>query len=453
MARKVRDKTLDSKDARRSLRVQGKPHYRQIDRGLHLGYRKLKGKPGTWVARFYAGAQQYQTKSIGVADDYSDADGTKILTYWQAQDKARESIKERTATGEGTTAAARTVEEALESYIAERDKRDSKRRGREIRSDAGARLRRYVLGQPARGQQDAIEPAPLASVTLHALDDSDLLEWRADLPDTLATTTVHRLTNDLKAALNAAFERHRKELPATLPATIKYGLKAEAHEDEDGGVRENQILTDSQVGLLIRAAREVDADGDIYRLVVVMAASGARFSQIARMRVRDCQPDKRRLLIPTSRKGKGSKASHTTVPVGQDVIEALAPVVVGRKPGACLLERNRYKQVKGGRWERAGRGPWQSSSEFNSKPWQAIRDRAGLPEVIPYALRHSSIVRGLRQGLPTRLVAALHDTSVQMIERHYSRWIVDGLEELAAKAVVPLVPQDEGARVVPLRGR
>jgi hypothetical protein len=42
-------------------------------------------------------------------------------------------------------------------------------------------------------------------------------------------------------------------------------------------------------------------------------------------------------------------------------------------------------------------------------------------------------------GLPIRLVAALHDTSVVMIERHYSRWIVDGLDDLVARAVVPLV--------------
>ena len=54
-----------------------------------------------------------------------------------------------------------------------------------------------------------------------------------------------------------------------------------------------------------------------------------------------------------------------------------------------------------------------------------------MPDAIPYALRHSSIVRGIRAGLPIRLVAAVHDTSVQMIERHYSRWIVDGLDELA----------------------
>ncbi|MPZ57510.1 MAG: tyrosine-type recombinase/integrase [Rhizobiales bacterium] len=456
MARKVRDATMDSKDARHKLKVRGKPHYRRIGPGLHLGYRRLKGKDGTWVARFYLGDQQYAVEAIGTADDLNDADGETILTFDQAVDEARNRMAARVPTGEGQTAAPLTVGEAVTAYVAERDRRDSKRRGREVCSDAGHRLRRYVLGQAARGKQDAIGPAPLATVTLHALDDPDLLEWRAALPDTLAGTTKQRLINDLKAALNGAHERHRKQLPATLQGTIRYALKAEVDDDDDGGVRGNQILTDGQVSRLIGAARGVDAErheeGDLYRLVLVLAATGARFSQIARMRVRDCQPGNRRLLIPTSRKGKGTKASHTTVPVGQDVVEALAPTVVGRKANAWLLERWRYRQVKGGRWERMGRGPWQASSEFN-KPWHTIRERAELPEVIPYALRHSSIVRSIRQNVPTRLVAALHDTSVLMIERHYSRWIVDGLEELAARAIVPLVPQEDGGRVVPMRGR
>ena len=75
-----------------------------------------------------------------------------------------------------------------------------------------------------------------------------------------------------------------------------------------------------------------------------------------------------------------------------------------------------------------------------------------MPEVIPYALRHSSIVRCIRQGLPIRLVAALHDTSVQMIEKHYARWITDGLEELVARSVVPLLPQHDAEKVVQIAG-
>jgi integrase len=74
-----------------------------------------------------------------------------------------------------------------------------------------------------------------------------------------------------------------------------------------------------------------------------------------------------------------------------------------------------------------------------TRRWNKVAVSAGVPGAVPYALRHSSIVRGIRAGLPIRLVAASHDTSVQMIERHYSRWITDGLEELTARAVVPLV--------------
>lgn len=55
-------------------------------------------------------------------------------------------------------------------------------------------------------------------------------------------------------------------------------------------------------------------------------------------------------------------------------------------------------------------------------------------------IENRSIIRGIRSSLPTRLVAALHDTSVAMIERRYRRYIADGLDELAARSVVALVP-------------
>jgi hypothetical protein len=165
------------------------------------------------------------------------------------------------------------------------------------------------------------------------------------------------------------------------------------------------------------------------------------------MRVSDCQLNAGRLMVPVSRKGKG-KSGSIGVPVGKDVLNALRPMVVGRPATAPLLERWRVKQVSATRWERTGRGPWLSAAEL-IRPWADIRERAKLPGVIPYALRHSSIVRGIRQNLPVRLVAALHDTSVPMIERHYSKWIVSGLEEMARTALVPLVPAPAGDNVLP----
>ena len=46
-------------------------------------------------------------------------------------------------------------------------------------------------------------------------------------------------------------------------------------------------------------------------------------------------------------------------------------------------------------------------------------------EVTMYCLRHSSIVRMLLRNVPIRLVGSLHNTSVAMIEKHYSRYITE----------------------------
>ncbi|MHC2792598.1 integrase [Mesorhizobium jarvisii] len=445
MAKRVRDAHLESRTSREKLKARGKPYYKAIGAGLHVGYRKGKNA-GVWVARVYTGDQNYLVQKIGVADDVRDADGAAILDFWQAQAAARAFAA---SVETPPTEAPLTVADVVAAYVATRDARDTKRRGRVVRSDASRRLHRYVLGQGKRGTLEAVPAAPLASIAMASLTDEHLSAWRAGLPSSLKETTKQRLINDLKAALHS----ERKRMPPAL--LVGSGLKSDVDADDSADVaRENQILSDSQVVQLLVAARQADDelgwDGDLYRLVLVVNATGARFSQIARMRVRDAQLKEGRLMVPSSRKGKG-KSGSIAVPVEPAVIDALRPIVTGRAPDAPLLERWQYRQPSGGiKWERAGRGPWQTSSDV-AQAWKAIRERAGMPTVIMYSLRHSSIVRGIRANLPIRLVAALHDTSVAMIERHYGRWIVDGLEDMARKAVVSLVPLQDDTKVVALR--
>jgi hypothetical protein len=167
-----------------------------------MGYRRLKGRAGTWCDRHYAGNQEYKVEGIGTADDLSDADGVAIFSYWQAVERVRERRKER------AQGAARrkvpTVRTAVEVYIAERDARDTRRKGRPVRSDAH-RLARYVIGREARGKRKAIEPARLAHVQLNALQEDDLEKWRDALPTVLKGTSNKRTINDLKAALLCLF--------------------------------------------------------------------------------------------------------------------------------------------------------------------------------------------------------------------------------------------------------
>ena len=303
---------------------------------------------------------------------------------------------------------------------------------------------------------------PVGGLVIDVVGDADLhlLVVGEALPEDFKVTTKKRLVNDLKAALNAAWPRlssDRKKLNPTFLAIVKAGFKAERIDDDDVAsvARDNQILTDEEVGAILQAAFEVDQeqgfDGDLYRNVVCLAATGARYAQVRRMRVGDIQVSARRLMVPGSYKGRGGNSGSDPVPVGNDVIEVLLPAIAGRPSDAPLFERWIHEQEPGGiAWKKSERGPWKRGEL--ARPWKAIREHAGMPEVIPYALRHSSIVRGLRKGLPIQQVAKLHNTSVKMIERHYAKYIAIALEDLARAAVVSLVPRSDG-NVVPLGKR
>ena len=263
--------------------------------------------------------------------------------------------------------------------------------------------------------------------------------------------SVQRVVNDFRAALNLAARRYKAQLPPTIRNTIKDGLAAE-HASAPVA-REAQVLPDADVRRIISAAEEIDNEGDwggdLARIVLVLAATGARFSQIIRMTVADVQAAQRRLMIPVSRKGRGVKnATHTGVRVGDDVLAELARATAGRKGSEPLFLRPHWVQTGAAKWKKGERAPWFAAAEL-TRPWAAIVARSGLAAgTVPYSLRHSAIVRGLRAGLPTRLVAALHDTSSAMIERHYAAFIVDALDELAARAIIPLSP---AGTVTPIR--
>jgi integrase len=79
--------------------------------------------------------------------------------------------------------------------------------------------------------------------------------------------------------------------------------------------------------------------------------------------------------------------------------------------------------------------------------------RAGLDSSItPYALRHSSIVRSLLAGVPARVVASLHDTSVAMLEKTYSRHIVGDPSDAIVRRGLLDMGTPAGGNVVPLAG-
>lgn len=445
MPRTVQETKIAGRAERRRLPPSPKPYWRGIDAEVHLGYRRGK-RGGSWLVRWWVG-DRYKQEALGSADDEL---GEGTLDFEAALRAARLLVDTRRAEArEAAAAPALNVSDAVMPYIVMRDERDSLRKGRPVHSDARSRLERYVIGKAASGRRKPIAASTVACINLNALTETHLQQWLKHLPDTLAQSSKERLISDLKAALNSAYLSNRSTLPPDFLGVVRHGL-AQPNLASLGSLqsaRGDQWLSDAEVRALLRAAKQFDAErgykGDLYRLLAVLAATGSRFSQVARLRVGDVQPERGRLLVPHSFKGRGrGKAGHTPVPVSVEIIEALTPSVENRASDDWLLERDHKERRSGGIvWSVKGRKPWTSAAEL-TRVWRDIRERAGVrPEIVPYAFRHSSIIRGLRANLPIRLVAAMHDTSVAIIESNYGRYIADGLEELASRAVVTLIAE------------
>jgi integrase len=111
----------------------------------------------------------------------------------------------------------------------------------------------------------------------------------------------------------------------------------------------NVILTDEQVRALIAAAYAEDSA--IGLLVETAAVTGARVSQLARLEVADLQADRPdpRLMMPSSRKGKGVKRiERKPVPITAILAARLQQAAGDRARTELLLLR-----ADGTRWQPA----------------------------------------------------------------------------------------------------
>src|SRR5262249_2394934 len=174
------------------------------------------------------------------------------------------------------------------------------------------------------------------------------------------------------------------------------------------------------------------------RLVGVLAVTGCRPVQASRLLVKDLQPD--RLLLPRSAKGKGRKRiERRPIPIPPSLVAKLKAAAGDRPADAPLLQRMDGQA-------------WQPRFSDHSRPFQRALAAAGLPKVVPYALRHSSITRARLRGVPGRVVADQHDTSVAMIERNYASCIADHSDAMVRAAQIDLAPGTSN-KVVPISVR
>jgi integrase len=405
VARKVRHSSLESRTARLKLAVRRKPYNGPaLARGVLLLYRRNKGN-GSWVLKASNGHGRYWTKAIAEADDHDESNGKTILTFFEAQDQAK-----KLARGEdgGTGNAPITVDSALKDY-----RRDL------ISRNANP----YNADWPRLHLTSVLVSKPVALLTA-----TELKKWRDGLLGTMAPSTINRLSRCLCAGLELAAQ-HDERIQNRRAWEVGLASLPNAQEAR------NVIISDEKVREFVATAYGLD---DKFGLLAdTLAITGTRPSQAARLRVEDLHdhPVRPKLAMPKSAKGgsrnrSAKKTERYSVPITVQLAAKLKAAAKGRADDAPLL-----LQSDGRSW---GDNPGQS---YHRDVDKVVTDIGLDPdEVTMYALRHSSIVRMLLQNVPIRLVASLHNTSVRMIEKHYSKYIVEHSDDISRRALLQHEP-------------
>jgi integrase len=395
MARRTRSAFLENRTARLKLTARKKPYTALIAPSIFLAYRRNAG-PGTWSVKCSG-----WLKRFALADDHEEANAESVMSYWEALEKAKTLAR----AGEGGSDQPIIVSEAIDGYEADLETRG----GRKYNA---TQLRLHLNGA-------------MNSKAVALLTERELRDWRSGLvKNGLKPSSADRIGRALKAALALAARNDKR---ITNEAAWTNGLK----KLPDSEVARNVILPDQAVAALVSGS--YDQDRGFGLLIKVLAETGARESQVFKLTPHDLldhHSTAPRLMMPTSKKGKNRKVEHRPIPIPLGLARLLRQQAVGR-----TLHEPLFGKV------------WNLAALL-----RPVVERLALdPQITPYALRHSSIVRQLLKGSPVRVVAAHHDTSVAMIEKHYSRYIIGDPSDAMTRATLLDLPEPSiAADVIPI---
>lgn len=397
MARTVKDANLDSRAARDRLKASGKPRYRSLDPGLHLGYRKGK-RGGKWLARRYSGDGDYEFHPLGIADDVQDADGVSVLTFSQAQAAARKWFLEcelKAAGHEDIHQGPYAVKNAITDYMADYERRSGKDTAR-----MQAVIDAHIL--PALGE-----------IEVKHLTRPKVRNWHQSLAEAPARlrTRPGKAQNVKAAPVTPDEKRKRKNTANRVLTVLKAAFNHAYHEGMAASdtawmaVQPFQDVDSPKVRYLIdeEATRLVNACADDLRSIVIAALlTGARYGEITALKVNDLDPNAGTVRISESKSGKPRNIVLT-----EEGRRFFDQATIGKDGGDLI-----FRRTSGGAWGRA----------HQSRPLHQACEIAKIdPPIGFHILRHTYGSRLAMRGVPMAVIAEqLGHADTRMTERHYA---------------------------------
>jgi len=418
------ERKLETKTGRASLAVRPKPYLGpQIAQGVRLAFRRGQ-RVDSWstVTLLGTGSDKYKLNRFADAERPGiDANGTDVLDFHQARDHAKKLVGADRHSEDPAT-----VAEALDAYE------------RHLKATGGAR---FNVQYPRKHL-----PAHMMSRSLALVSSKELCHWRDGLLDKLAPASISRLCKCVRACFNHAAE-HDDRIHANRKAW-KVGLANLSESDEARGIN---ILDPAEVLSLYTTAYEMDAALGL--LMRGLAVTGARPSQVVRVRIAHFvdDPVKPRIMMPRSAKGSSKdrqKKRNQSYPVQitHELARRLRLAATGRGSDQYLFLR-------------ADGTPWHAnpSNDYRDDIRTVITSLGKDPDrYTAYSLRHSNIVQMLRRGASAEIVGQCHDTSEKEIRKHYAAHFLHHHDDYARTLLIddgPPVQLQGAENVIPIGGK
>lgn len=390
MGRQVNEATITTKNARSKLSVRKAPHWRAIDRGAHLGYRK-GADGGTWVVRHRRPDGDYVTKAIGAADDALGANGTTILSYSQALATARDWFEEQ---AKPPPTPPYTVTAVITDYL-----------------DWYSRHRKALYEVSRRAKVDILPK--LGDTPVDELDTKTIRRWHEKLassaPRLRSAKTGPKRTREVPK--DPEGRRKRKATANKTLTVLKAALNhafREGHAASDEAwrrVKPFRNVDAARVRYLSteEATRLVNAcEPDFRELVKAALYTGCRYGELVAIEVGDFAPDNCTLLV---RFTKNSKPRH--VALTDEGCGFFARLTVGR-----LATDTMFLRSDGAAWGKS----------HQARPLRRACAAAGIdPPISFHILRHTFGSWLAMRGVALQVIAdALGHADARTTHRHYT---------------------------------
>ncbi len=391
MARLPRDSHIETREARRRLKARKEPYWRQIHTGLSVGVYRGKNSSAWYLRRkrdpAENGSGRWKIERIGLVDDHTEADGKKILSYAQAVKRAQ--------IWSGLTGAERDAEINQDEYTV------AKCIGEylEWRRAAGADTYSQRLNF-----KNHILPK-LGHRAVPSLKRQELERWRDGLTKGRSRATVNRVMTDFKSALNKAKRSKRV-----------------TSDDEWRDLQKFKNTSNPRLMYLQakEAKRLLNACPPALRdLARAALLTGGRYGELAKVQVRDFNPDSGTLFFAET---KSRKPRH--VPLTDEACEHFSIFTAGKKSGDLIFTHHGGKA-----WGRA----------HQQIPMRRACEAARIdPPVSFHILRHTYGSLLALKGVPLKFIAeAMGHADTRMTEQHYAHLQRDDAVAKAIRANLP----------------